>query len=217
MNTRKFVYMLAGTAIWCLAISGCQTNPTTEELNSPSTTSQKPSPTSSSNSTHPGQPLPERKYQAASKTSPALNVPVPKFPKEAGQNTSAGAKAFVDFYFELINYVIETNDTQVIRKYTNRTCKACGDSIIDPAEYSKAAKEWIVGGEYTAEVIDSHMTSKKSALVTTSFKSDPLAIYLSPNKLSRKYSEVEPSLGTFQLEYKSGWRVVDLLVEEVRP
>lgn len=216
MNTRKFVYKLARMTIFCLAIAGCQTGSSAESISSPPTASQILSPTSGENSPHPTQALSDNNYHPASKTSPAVNVPIPKLPKEASQKTSAGAKAFVNFYFELINHVVETNNTEIIRKYTNRTCKECGDSIIDPAEYSKAAKEWLVGGEYSAEVIDSYMTSKNSALVTTTFKSAPLSIYLAPNELSRKYSEVELSLGTFQLEYKSGWKVVDLLVEEVR-
>ena len=213
MKNRKFVYPAASLAIACIVLTSCVTGNAEE---STSTTSPTASHASSDSSSPPPSKTPEVKpvYEPATATSAARNVPVPKIPSTATKNTEAGAAEFVAYYFELINYVAETNDTAEIRKYTSRSCKECGDSIIDPAEYSKSVGEWMVGGAYKSTVIDTYKASKSTAFVTTVFESAPYKMYISANKVASEYKKLTPTTGTFQLEFNDGWTVVDFLVDE---
>lgn len=213
MNNRKFVYTAASVASACIVLTSCVAG--NAEENSP-TTSPTASHQSPDSSSPPPSKTPEAKpeYEPATATSAAHNVPVPKIPSTAQKNTQDGATQFVAYYFELINYVAETNDTKEIRKYTSRGCKECGESIIDPAEYSKSVGEWMVGGAYKSTVIDTYKASKNTAIVTTVFESAPFKMYIAPNKVASEYDKLRPTTGTFQLEFDDGWTVTDFLVDE---
>ncbi|WP_313814898.1 DUF6318 family protein [Glutamicibacter sp.] len=214
MNAGKFV-TVALVATCAFALAACDSG----------SSETKPSPPINSSTIPPSgtspAPFPERsmgnegqKYRPASEKGPAENVPLPEFSDKAKVNSPDGAKAFIEYYAELINYVAETNDTQEIKKYTSRNCKECAVSIIDPADYSKSIDEWVVGGEYEFHIIDTYQPKKSNAIITTIFTSKPFKTYQDPGKVIGEYSEVSETYGTFQVEFKNGWKVVEFLVED---
>ncbi|MCZ4136239.1 hypothetical protein BZG24_30715, partial [Escherichia coli] len=116
------------------------------------------------------------------------------------------------YYFDLINYTVETTKTDPIKNVTSRGCKLCAEAIIDSADESASVGEWQVGGEYKASVIDSYISAPGKAIVTARFSAEPFKTYLEPDSVVAEYSEVKTTLSTFQLSFDSSWSVEDLLV-----
>lgn len=200
MKNRKFVYVAASVAVWCVALTGCQTVQQDVDLPQSSldsgTKTPKPSPTKTTVS-----------YERATADGPAKNVPMPKFPKEAGQNSAGGAEAFVDYYFELVNYVIQTNDTERIKSVTTRGCAVCALSIIDPADKAQREGRWQVGGLHHAKIIDSEISGKNLAIVTVSYTADASKFFVKANEVESKLEKLPPTTVAIGLEFDGKWRV----------
>lgn len=67
-------------------------------------------------------------------------------PNEAKNFTEKGASSFVEYYFGLLNYTIESNDANAVKRLSSEGCQLCNRSIIDEAENAKKSGEWQVGG-----------------------------------------------------------------------
>ena len=211
MESRK-VAVIASVAAVALALSGCSTGNT--EGASESTAKNSTSPSASSPPTTTPPPSESDKYRPATAKGPAENVPIPKLPSAAKINSEEGAAAFTNYYFDLINYTVETTKTDPIKNVTSHGCKLCAEAIIDSADESASVGEWQVGGEYKASVIDSYISAPGKAIVTARFSAEPFKTYLEPDSVVAEYSEVKTTLSTFQLSFDSSWSVEDLLVEE---
>lgn len=64
-------------------------------------------------------------YEPATSTSPAKNVPVPRYPEAAKAKTKAGQKAFIKYWFQVFNYTVKTGDSSVMIKYSSASCEFC--------------------------------------------------------------------------------------------
>lgn len=114
---------ILGTAC-CLALSACsresvagppETTPTpSTSISTPSTTSMSPSTTSVST-------------PSTSPTTTGQEPPTqpPRLPALAKEKSSAGAKAFVQYYIEVLNSAWATESSASIRKNAADGCKVC--------------------------------------------------------------------------------------------
>lgn len=84
-------------------------------------------------------------YVPATLEHPARNVPRPKIPKGANEETIAGAQAFLDYRADAFWYAFQTGDTSLVREVTAESCDQCTDQFnrIDSI-YSGGG--WLAGG-----------------------------------------------------------------------
>ncbi|WP_051486300.1 DUF6318 family protein [Nocardioides sp. J54] len=120
---------LAATALALAALSGCS-----DESTSPTETSSTPtesrSPTAS--------PTPETPEE-------------PALPDAATKATKAGARAFITYYWDVVNYAQATGDVSTLKKLSAPTCDTCKGFVANVQEHY-AAGGVIVGGENRARI-----------------------------------------------------------------
>ncbi|MGP9528452.1 DUF6318 family protein [Glutamicibacter sp. AOP5-A2-18] len=203
MNLRIYVAAIIALTLTLTACSSAPSDmPTTSGSTSQTADSSKsasvPSKSSNQKSTS---------FVPASADGPAKNVAIPKLPKQARANSQQGATSFAKFYYELVNYTIDTSDATEIKKYTTRACEVCGNSIIDPADRSKKKGKWHVGGKHHPIVLDSYISGKDLAVVTVEYTADAIKSYAKPNKPLSSSPSLEATRVSMGLEFKDGWKV----------
>ncbi|PJJ44128.1 hypothetical protein ATK23_1349 [Glutamicibacter mysorens] len=211
MDTRK-IAVVASVAAVALALSGCSTGSAEGQGNSPSAVS-KMSPAPDSTTKNPS-PSKNNTYRPASPEGPAENVPVPKLPALAKEYSEDGAASFSKFYFDLVNYAIETNNAGPIKKVTTKECIVCGVSIIDEATEAKKLGKWHVGGKHHPQILDSYISGENLAVVTVEYTADKAEIYLVPNEPDSKMDKLEPTTVAVGLEFDHGWKVYRIIGAE---
>jgi len=175
--------------------------------NSSTNTNSPKSSLESLDSTPKSEPSPSSLYKPGSAEGPAQNVPFPAMPAEARKFTEDGAKSFTLYYFDLLNYAIDSTDTKEIERISEDDCTICYKSIIDEAEEIKKAHRWQVGGKHQAVVIDSHISGKNIAIVTVEFTSDVGKVYSAPSVVHEKLQKQDATSLAFDLSYNKGWTV----------
>lgn len=98
-----------------------------------------------------GQKVPDD-YEPATLEHPARNVPKPVMPKEAAQETEAGAQAFLNYRTDAQWYSIQTGDTSIIRELTSTTCDRCSAQYGRIEEIYKSGS-WMAGGSESATIL----------------------------------------------------------------
>lgn len=96
-------------------------------------------------------PPPPSPTPTATSTSATPTPPTPPaMPKAAKAHTKAGAKAFVEYFWDVVNYAQATGDTDAIARLVSDECKGCAAGIetIDKV-YRTGGR--IEGGEGTVE------------------------------------------------------------------
>ncbi|WP_377322216.1 DUF6318 family protein [Pimelobacter simplex] len=84
----------------------------------------------------------------AGEPSPALMVPVlPGAAKEASED---GARAFVGYYWELVNYAQATGDVRRLRRVSAPTCEVCSGFVRDIRDHYRAGGRIVGGGNSVA-------------------------------------------------------------------
>lgn len=206
MNTRKNAMaqsILLACALTVTACTGGASPPLPPESASPSV-EQSPSPTPSPSPTKP-------KYQPATAKGPAKNVPKPEMPKLAKEHNEEGAIAFVKYYFDLVNYSLESRTVDDIIKVTERSCQVCGDNLIDPIRINGKQKYWQVAGKYSVKVnaVDNSERNTSDLLFTLTV--EKTEIYSAPNELEAHGAAVtEPVSGIAYLSWDKDWKMSDM-------
>ncbi len=204
MNHRISVIVAISLA---LAVAGCSTT----HVGEPETSTSAPTKIDSTENDSSSSQKPETKTSSsfipASANGPAKNVEIPKLPTQARKNSEKGAASFAEYYYELVNYTIDTSDASEIKKYTTRQCEVCGNSIIDPADRAKKQGKWQVGGKHHPVVLESHISGKNLAVVTVEYTADAIKSYTEPNKPLSSNPGLDATRVTLGLEYKDGWKV----------
>ncbi len=111
-------------------------------------------------------PSPTVSVSTSGSASPSEEVPVaPVLPEAAKVATEAGARAFIAYYWELINYAQVTGDVAVLGTMSARTCDVC-TGFVDDLRKHYAAGGRIIGGRNAVRVISASQieTNSKSAL-----------------------------------------------------
>ncbi|HCH48027.1 MAG TPA: hypothetical protein DEX36_08995 [Glutamicibacter sp.] len=135
-------------------------------------------------------------------------------PADAKEYSEEGAAAFTKYYFDLVNYSIETNDADPLKKVTTKDCIVCGVSIIDEATEAKKVGKWQVGGKHHPKILDSYITGDKLAAVTVEYTADRAKIYLGANDLSAELDELEPTTVAIGVSFDQRWQVYEIVGSE---
>lgn len=130
-----------------MGVSGCSGSVETGGAGSPSAVESTTPATPSATSTQ--APTPKQTaaaYKPATSEGPAENVPVPEMPAAAKENTPQGREAFIKYYFDLMNYTIESRDPSIMSAETAKGSRYLLNLM--SVAYSQAqANTWTVGGE----------------------------------------------------------------------
>lgn len=100
-----------------------------------------------------------------SPTSAATQAPVePELPQAATKATEDGARAFIGYYWELINYAQVTGDVKALKRVSASTCRGC-NRVINGISNLYEAGGYATGGEYSLKIdqIKEVMVANRSA------------------------------------------------------
>nr|WP_257759336.1 DUF6318 family protein [Pimelobacter simplex] len=78
---------------------------------------------------------------------------VPVLPAAAREASEAGARAFVGYYWELVNYAQATGDVRRLQRTSAATCDVCMGLVRDIREHYRAGGA-IIGGENTVRITE---------------------------------------------------------------
>lgn len=215
MSARKIacVALLAASSI---ALAACESGPETPPTPTPAQSQEKPTSSAAPTQSSSSSPKETEEYKPASAKGPAENVPIPKMPAQASENTAEGAAHFAEYYFELINYLVESNDSTPLKRVTSRACELCGEYLIDPAARAQVSGKWQVGGEHKFRVTDSYMSAKNKAAVSMAYSIDEAEFYFIPNELDSTEKSTDSMRLTLAIEYANGWKVQKIIIIEDR-
>ncbi|MGQ3384436.1 DUF6318 family protein [Glutamicibacter sp. TV12E] len=206
MRFTKLIFL----ATLIIGLSSCVASSGKDELGAPESTSSSQS-TSATAETR-SSPTTDAVYVPANSESPAQNVPLPDLPSMAKHRNKDGATEFAKYYFELINFTVESNDSTPLKNVTTRECQVCGNTLIDPADRAKRNGTWRVGGLHHATILDSYMSANDKAVVTVSFTSDSGYLYNKSRKTPEEFTATKSTVMSLGLEYDKKWRVYTALV-----
>lgn len=86
-------------------------------------------------------------------TSAATEKPTePELPDAATKATEAGARAFITYYWDLINYAQVTGDVKALKRVSGPRCKGCNSGISAIRDHYASGGR-IEGGEYAVEIL----------------------------------------------------------------
>ncbi|GAA4824130.1 DUF6318 family protein [Nocardioides caeni] len=103
----------------------------------------------------PGDPMatwtPSGTVETPSASPSAVATPTePPLPDAATKATEAGARAFITYYWDLINYAQLTGDVEALSSLSSSTCDGCWGAVGAITEIYDGGSA--VGGEYTVAI-----------------------------------------------------------------
>ncbi|QQC59567.1 hypothetical protein I6H58_00790 [Rothia kristinae] len=90
-------------------------------------------------------------YEKATPEHPARNVPVPTLPEAATEETDAGARAFLQYWAESLNYLLQTGDPQHVREAMSDDNDQFTKVMENYERYYREGK-WSVGTEQQIDI-----------------------------------------------------------------
>lgn len=76
-----------------------------------------------------GSPTDDGAYVPASEKGPARNVPKPVMPDAVKEDTPEGAEAAVEYWWDAVYYLQQTNDPEPLKAVSRSDCKLCSSYI----------------------------------------------------------------------------------------
>ncbi len=212
MSSRsRALALFAVPLAFSFALTSCQDGndpaATTPPSESPATSSPtaSPSPTKS----QPPKPVP------ASAEGPAKNIPVPDKPEKAHNRSDEGAAAFTAYYFDIVNYALESYKADTLAEISSRSCYLCGDFLIDPIRRNASRGNWQVGGKYKVRDFVAHKTGKSDYTVSFIITRERKQMYASTGELVEDSPAISnPIAGAAKLKYGEQWVVESLVFEK---
>lgn len=104
-------------------------------------------------------PLEDQPYVAASEDGPAQNVREPEIPEEARENTPAGAKATVEYFWQGIDYVRLTGEAGPAASVAHYMCDICTDVIFRWQQIYEDGAWAALHGESELEMVETQSYS----------------------------------------------------------
>ncbi|OIJ35197.1 hypothetical protein BK826_09045 [Rothia kristinae] len=117
-------------------------------------------------------------YEKATPEHPARNVPVPTLPDVGREETEAGARAFLQYWADSLNYLLQTGDPQYVRE----AMSADNDQFTKVMEnYERFYREgkWSVGTEQQIDIKAQELTKNPDGewMINVSLNRTPGKIY----------------------------------------
>lgn len=114
---------------------------------------------------------------SASTTAPSTAPPVetptePALPKAATKATEAGARAFITYYWDLINYAQVTGDVKRLKSASGPNCDRCSAGINGIREVYRAGGHLTDGGYRSTVVSIKEVNASRSDLFAFESKTD---------------------------------------------
>lgn len=147
-----------------MVVSGCSGTVETSGAGSPSAVATATSATPSVPSTQ--APTPSQTaaaYKPATPEGPAENVPVPEMTSAAKENTPEGREAFIKFYFDLMNYTIESRDPSVMLKITAQGTRYL-QNLMSVSLSQAQDNTWTVNGQLILKEVARTPTSDSNGI-----------------------------------------------------
>ena len=94
-------------------------------------------------------------YVPASAEGPAQNVPEPRLPVSATEDSEEGAEATLHYFIALVDYARASGNTKALEAISREDCDFCAENI---AQWSEIYRDgnWIVSeGELSVKVLES--------------------------------------------------------------
>jgi len=90
----------------------------------------------------------------ASADGPAQNVPEPRLPAVATENTEEGARATIEFFWRAIDHARLTGDTELLALVSHDSCEFCQDHIVGWQERYSEGNWAVLQGEIEIAIDD---------------------------------------------------------------
>ncbi|EMY32576.1 lipoprotein, partial [Arthrobacter crystallopoietes BAB-32] len=148
-------------------------------------------------------------YKPASADGPAENVPLPKMPEKAKEESKEGLEEFVKYWYATLSYAYETGDMEPLKQISGKGCKGCLRVEQTISEWHTDGK-WIVGGELSVvgSVIERFEASADGTYqVLTQVDQQKLGFYSSTGSLEHEVKKEIGIIDVMNAEYADGqWR-----------
>ncbi|CAM3532749.1 hypothetical protein E4A47_00850 [Micrococcus flavus] len=171
---------------------------TTTTAAAPASESESSSASATAGGSTSGSPTDDGAYVPASEKGPARNVPKPVMPEAVKEDTPEGAEAAVEYWWDAVYYLQQTNDPEPLKAVSTTECKICS-SYIDTIDQIYTSGGWHTG---TAPSIDS--------IITQDLEYASSSTMLMTIEAGRAYSEDGAVVADTEVprESKQPWRAI---------
>ncbi|WP_127479002.1 DUF6318 family protein [Nocardioides pantholopis] len=146
---------------------------------------------------------------AAATPTPTSTAPVePTLPAEAEGTDAAAAEAFVEFYWEMVNYAQATGDVDGLRELALESCAACKGGA-DGISQIHSADGLIDGGVVTVQALNARRFESGPAtgfIVIARTDVSPQVIRV-PGKKAERYAGGPGEVQMIVQSTDDGWRI----------
>lgn len=144
-------------------------------------------------------------YVPASADGPAQNVPEPKLPAVATENTEEGAEATLKYFWEAIDYARLTGETDPIALVSHDSCEFC-DLYMEGWQDRYENGDWaVVQGSVEIEIqeTDTHLDDEQREWTAISFRitQPAAALYVDDEKDVEESVEANSAAWIADLSY----------------
>jgi hypothetical protein len=182
------VRLITATAV-CLALL------TTAACSSDPQPAAPPTPTDSVSATSAAPPedtAPETATETASPSTDAL----PELPDEAKEQTEAGAEAFVKFYFDMLNILVQDPKPGVLGGLASPNCQTCG-AFAENIDTLESAGERMAGPLASVELTETNLNDEVAWVNVRLEQLGPAIVDQDGNVA---VAEIEPQRGTILVQ-----------------
>ena len=167
-------------------------------------TTSTPTSSASSSSASPTSPA-----TSASPSPTSAYVPVkPKFPAAAKKQTDAGAVAFVEYYWEAVDFAWSKPDSEILDGLSTTACESCSQ-LIESAKQSVKAKQTATGP--ILDVSGISIVSKPIGLIHLICDVRQYDVsYVNPTGEVVYEQEAKTLSRALEVVWRDGWKVQEL-------
>ena len=149
-------------------------------------------------------------FVPATESAPAQNVPVPKRPASASENSVQGLYDSIAFVYAAINYLVLTGDAAPLRESkADEKFVASFSSFMDESNESSQNREWFVSPKVTMSAFTAVPTQvKKSVQWTFDLVIDlgpTVVVEGAPAEMSEKVRRTERALVVTGVRHDNDW------------
>ena len=203
---------VAGVSLSALLVACGGSSPTTEDtdVNTPQISSSASSRTDFSGEVTFDNYENKGIFVPATESAPAQNVPVPKRPPSASENSVQGLYDSIAFVYAAINYLVLTGDAAPLRESkADEKFVASFSSFMDESDESSQVRNWFVSPKVTMSAFTAVPTLvKKSVQWTFDLVSDlgpTVVVEGAPAEMSEKVRRTERGLVVTGVRDDNDW------------